>query len=315
MTLCRSAHLHVDWHQLQKQSESPLPQPHRTPCPRPCPPARCLPSPLLPGSPSRHPPAHPRSAEGVKCVENSHFSTNATVFLERTPETAPTAARGLHPPKQSCGDGVHACSPSQQVQATPRLRQSQSTNKCLKTESFSPNGKHWCAAHQTSRATEHSRAGLQVPLHASSALTAPSMAGWPASLQKSPLTLTGEKESERQKCFKSKYLHALGETSPHQRGKVHHYWLCLQSSSARSNVVRKKESKPQKTSFKSHSVLAPRIKCLPSLGFTCANFFFHVYALSHPSLGTFLLPKAKAVCTEEKCHLQPAMKAPRAKRH
>lgn len=37
VTLCRSAHLHVDWHQLQKQSESPLPQPHRTPCPLPCP--------------------------------------------------------------------------------------------------------------------------------------------------------------------------------------------------------------------------------------------------------------------------------------
>lgn len=141
-----------------------------------------------------------------------------------------------------------------------------------------------------------------------------SIAGWPFSLQKSQLTLTGEKDSERQKCFKSKHLHALGEISPHQCGKVHHYWVCLQRSTARGTVVTKKNSNNRKlTSFKSHGVLLPRLKCLPSSDFTCANFFFHTYTLSHPSLGAFLSPKANAVCLEEKCHLQPARKAPKGK--
>lgn len=101
-------------------------------------------------------------------------------------------------------------------------------------------------------------AGLRAPLRASSPAPLPSIAGWPFSLQKSRLTLTGEKDSERQKRSKSKYLHALGETRPHQCGKVHRYWVCLQRNTVRSDPLTKNKTHRKLTSFESHGVPAHR---------------------------------------------------------
>lgn len=84
-----------------------------------CPPLRPLPCPTVPALITPHvatrAPPCPSSPSlsgggvGVKCAENSHRSTNVIAFLECTPDTAPTTARGLRPPQeQSCGVGLCA---------------------------------------------------------------------------------------------------------------------------------------------------------------------------------------------------------------
>lgn len=77
----------------------------------------------------------------------------------------------------------------------------------------------------------------------------PSNPGCPFPLQKSRLTLTNDKDPKRHKCFKTKHLHTLAETSPHQHGKAHRYRVCLQRNIVCSHLLVENTNHRKLTSF------------------------------------------------------------------
>lgn len=97
-----------------------------------------------------------------------------------------------------------------------------------------------CSAPPSSRA---GRSG------ATGSYRSPSNPGCPFPLQKSRLTLTNDKDPKWHKCFKTKHLHTLAETSPHQHGKAHCYRVCLRRNIVCSHLLVKNTNHRKLTSF------------------------------------------------------------------